>query len=70
VTTRRPSLTDREQDVLRVLAAGLTYAETALRLGVSVNTIRVHIRAIYRKLAVRSKTAAVMAALRGRLVRR
>lgn len=56
--------------MLRALATGLTYAASASRLGVSVNTVRVHVRAIYGKLAVRSKTAAVMAALRLRLVRR
>jgi DNA-binding CsgD family transcriptional regulator len=70
VTRRRLPLTDREQEVLRTLATGLTYGESAGRLGVSVNTIRVHVRSIYGKLAVRSKTAAVMEGLRRRLVPR
>lgn len=70
MTARRPPLlTEREHDVLRALAKGLTYAASASKLGVSVNTVRVHVRAIYGKLAVRSKTAAVMEALRLRLVR-
>ena len=64
-TRRTPTpLTVREQQVLRALAIGLTYGQVAAELGVSLNTIRVHVRSIYGKLAVRSKTAAVVLALR------
>jgi DNA-binding NarL/FixJ family response regulator len=68
VSAPRPRLTIREQHVLRALASGATYAAAAAHLGVSTNTIRAHVRAIYRKLAVRSKTAAVVLALRERLM--
>lgn len=68
MTNQRSPLTDRERDVLRALAVGRTYVQTASELGVSVNTIRVHVRSIYAKLAVRSKTAAVVMALRHRWV--
>ena len=53
-----------------MLATGLTYAASARTLGVSLNTIRVHVRSIYAKLAVRSKTAAVVEGLRLHLVQR
>lgn len=56
------SLTPREIEVLRMFARGLTYDDVAGAHSLSVNTIRTHVRAIYRKLAVSSKTEAVMKA--------
>ena len=44
------SLSKRERDVLRCLAGGKTGYETASTLGISVCTVRVHIRSIRRKL--------------------
>jgi len=52
-------LTDREADVLSLMARGYSYAEIAGRLGVSANTVASHIKNSYRKLAVRSGPAAV-----------
>ena len=54
------ALTEREVEVLQLLAAGLTGRETAARLFVSFNTVHSHIRTIYRKLdiATRSEAAA------------
>jgi DNA-binding NarL/FixJ family response regulator len=51
-------LTAREVDVLRLVAAGLSDAETAKRLVVSVRTVNAHLRSIYRKVGVRSRAAA------------
>jgi DNA-binding NarL/FixJ family response regulator len=58
-----PRLTDREGEVLRAFATGLTYAQAAASLGISVNTLRSHVRSAYEKLAVGTRTEAVMSAL-------
>jgi LuxR family maltose regulon positive regulatory protein len=55
-------LTDRELDVLRLMARGLTYKEIAARLFISLNTVRFHIKAIYGKLNVNNRTQAIEAA--------
>jgi DNA-binding NarL/FixJ family response regulator len=52
------ALTMRELDVLRLVAAGLSDAETAGQLYLSVRTVNAHLRSIYRKLGVRSRAAA------------
>ena len=57
-------LTEREADVLRLIARGHTYAETAQRLGVSPHTVASHIKKAYRKLGVHSAGAAVMHAMK------
>jgi DNA-binding NarL/FixJ family response regulator len=57
-------LTARERDVIGGIARGLTYEEVATTLGVSINTVRSHIRVIYDKLDASTKTEAVLAALR------
>lgn len=58
------ALTASEVDVLAGLALGLSYEQCALRTGVTINTVRSHVRSIYRKLEVTSKTEAVLVALR------
>jgi DNA-binding NarL/FixJ family response regulator len=62
------NLTDREQEVLQCLVRGLAYKQTADALGVSLDTVRTHIRAVYRKLQVHSVAEAVGRAIRDRLV--
>jgi len=52
-------LTDRELDVLRLMAQGLKYKEIAARLFISMNTVRFHVKAIYGKLNVNNRTRAV-----------
>ena len=55
-------LTSRELEVLGLVADGLSNAEIATRLFVSDRTVHAHLRTIYRKLGVRSRTAAIRAA--------
>jgi DNA-binding NarL/FixJ family response regulator len=51
-------LTAREVDVLRLVAAGLTDAEAAEQLFLSVRTVNAHLRSVYRKADVHSRAAA------------
>lgn len=62
------ALTQREQDVLRCLVQGMTYASAAAHLDISIDTVRSHIRSIYSKLQVHTVAGAVSRALRERLV--
>ena len=55
------SLTDREAQVLDLLAQGYLYKEIAAHMGVSYHTIHAHVRHIYEKLQVRSRAQAVAA---------
>ena len=48
--------------MLTLISKGYSYNEIADSLGLSTNTIRAHIRNIYRKLAVRSRSEAVFEA--------
>jgi DNA-binding CsgD family transcriptional regulator len=52
-------ITNREGDVLLLLADGCTYEQIALRLGISVHTVGTHVKNCYRKLGVRSAAQAV-----------
>ena len=52
-------LTDREMTVLRMLRGTMTTAEIAQELAVSRNTVKTHIRSVYRKLGVAARPAAV-----------
>jgi len=56
------SLTSREHEVLELISKGFRYNEIADSLGISANTIRAHIRNIYRKMAVKSRSEAVFEA--------
>ena len=55
----RSLLSDRELEVLSLVAEGLTDAEVAENLYVSPRTVGGHLRGVYRKLGVKSRTAAV-----------
>lgn len=57
-------LTEREVDVLRLLARGLTNADIATKLYLSEGTVRNHVSAIYTKLDVDDRTQAAILALR------
>ena len=51
-------VSDRELEILGLLADGLTYREMALALFVSINTIKTHVRNIYGKLGARRRREA------------
>ena len=55
-------LTAREHDLLRAFAAGRSYKEAARDLGISPHTVGNHVKSIYRKLEVRSRSEALRAA--------
>jgi len=55
-------LSEREREVLGLLAKGLTNPEIAARLFLSPNTIKVHARNLYGKLGVHNRTQAVVRA--------
>lgn len=55
-------LTGRESETLRLLAAGLTDAEPARRLGVGPATVKSHVAAVPAKTGTRDRTQAVIAA--------
>lgn len=63
-----PSITQREHDVLTLLAEGLVKKEIADRLGLSFHTVDGYLRQIYEKLSVPNKNAAVAEALRRGLI--
>ena len=62
-------LSEREEEVLRLVALGLTDGQVAERLFLSARTVNSHLRSIYSKLAVSSRTAAVRHALDNNLLR-
>ena len=64
------NLTDREAEVLSLVAKGYSYAEIAEGLALSVHTARAHIRNIYGKLSVRTRGEAVYEAMQIGLVTR
>ena len=57
-------LSPREREILDAISRGFTYAETAGLLGISMSTVHTHLKHVYRKLAVSSKTEAVFEASR------
>jgi ATP/maltotriose-dependent transcriptional regulator MalT len=60
----RQGLTHRESEVLSLMVTGLSNRGIATRLVVGDETVKSHLRAIYRKLGVSDRTGAVAAALR------
>lgn len=52
-------LTVREKEVVRLLSMGLTYEKIAVQLKVSHETVKMHLKHIYRKLNVKNKIEAL-----------
>jgi LuxR family maltose regulon positive regulatory protein len=61
-------LTEREQEVLSLIAEGLKYEEIAGRLYISLNTVRTYVKGIYSKLNVNNRTRAIAAARELKLI--
>jgi DNA-binding NarL/FixJ family response regulator len=64
------SLTDRESEVLVLAARGLSNVEIAEELGVSIQTIKTHLKHVYMKIGARDRVQAVIAAYEHGLVTR
>ncbi|HET9351625.1 MAG TPA: LuxR C-terminal-related transcriptional regulator [Burkholderiales bacterium] len=64
VVEQNVRLTEREIEVLRLIARGRTYSRVAIELGMSAHTVGTHVKNAYRKLDVHSAAAAVMQAVR------
>jgi DNA-binding NarL/FixJ family response regulator len=68
-TPDAPALSERELEILRYIVKGFTYAEIAGLLERSASTVATHVRRIYKKLAVHSRSEATYEALQMGLVR-
>jgi len=62
------ALTPREREILEMIAKGFSYAETSAICAISTATVHSHLKRIYRKLEVHSKTEAVYEARRRSLI--
>lgn len=62
------NLTDREKEILSCLVEGMSYKLIADECNISIDTVNVHIKNIYKKLQVHSKSEAVAKAIRGKIV--
>jgi DNA-binding CsgD family transcriptional regulator len=60
---RAGPLTDREAEILGLFAKGFRAAEVAELLGISVHTVTTHVRSLYRKLEVNSRSSAIYEAV-------
>ena len=68
IGNKLPELTQREREVLRLLADGLSNEEIGKRLFISAETVRTHVRKAMDKLDADTRTQAVARALRDRLI--
>ena len=63
-----PSLTTREEDVLKLVAQGCSNKQICLSLNITEKTVKAHVGNIFRKIGVNSRTQATLYALRAGLV--
>jgi DNA-binding NarL/FixJ family response regulator len=65
---KRATMTDRQMDILRLLAVGKTNRQIGSQLDIVENTVRVHLSAIFKNLGVKTRTEAVFVAVRNGMV--
>ena len=63
-----PILTDREREILNMIAAGKSLPDIAKELYLGVTTVKTHVQHLYEKLGVSDRAAAVAEAMRRRLI--
>ena len=64
----RPALTQREQEILRLIAVGKSLPEIAKELYLGLTTVKTHVQHLYEKLGVSDRAAAVASAMRRGLI--
>ncbi len=69
MTETSQELSEREQEILRLVATGASNKEIASQLFISANTVKVHLRNIYAKINVVSRTEAAMYAIENGIVK-
>jgi DNA-binding NarL/FixJ family response regulator len=69
VSSTRPLISKREEEVLRLMATGVSIPEAARRLYISVKTVKNHLSSIYQKLDSHDRAQAVLKAMRMGLIR-
>lgn len=69
MTETSQELSEREQEILRLVATGASNKEIASQLFISANTVKVHLRNIYAKIDVVSRTEAAMYAIENGIVK-
>jgi len=68
LTSTRPLISKREEEVLRLMATGVSIPEAARRLFISVKTVKNHLSSIYQKLDSHDRAQAVLKAMRMGLI--
>jgi len=63
----KSDLTQKENEIVNALVDGLSYKLVADKMGISIDTVRFHIRNIYRKLHVNSKAEVISKSLKGEI---
>jgi len=63
----KSALTQKENEIVNALVEGLSYKLAADKMNISIDTVRFHIRNIYRKLHVNSKAEVISKSLKGEL---
>jgi DNA-binding NarL/FixJ family response regulator len=69
VTGRSPALSDREMEVIRFIALGMTNRQIAQRLSLSEKTVKNHVSHIFRKLKITARTQAAIHAISNNLLK-
>ncbi len=65
--TYQTNLTTKENEIVNLMVDGLSYKMIADRMGISIDTVRFHIKNIYRKLHVNSKGEVISKSLKGEI---